>query len=80
MQITLEQFKTVEKAFALLPHGEEFNRLNAETQETITNAEIALIKVLQRYKKEKKHTAEVIAERRKTNKNYARGRKYANNN
>lgn len=75
MQITLKQFKTVEKALALLPNGEDFNRLDEETQMIIVDAEVSLVRVLQRYKKEKKHTAEVIAERRKTNKNYARGRK-----
>lgn len=72
MNITNSDFKAIEKALELLPHGEAFNDLSEDEQKTILTAEMIMIKLYRKKKANNKRVAEYIAEKRKTNKNYAR--------
>lgn len=72
MFLTKEEFKAIEKALMLLPNGEEFRKLNKEEQDIVVNANVTMINLLKKRKKNNKKTAEYIAEKRKENKNYAR--------
>ena len=76
MQIKKDEYEAIENALMLLPQGEWFKRLNEETQTIIINADIALVEILKRKKRSNKKTAEYIAERRKTDKNYARKKEH----
>lgn len=78
MQIKKDEFEAIENALMLLPCGEWFKRLNDETQTIIINADVAMVNILKRKKKSNKKTAEYIAERRKTDKNYARKKEHNN--
>lgn len=69
-----EEFNTIVKALELLPHGEEFEKLNKENQDIIVNADSTMIGLLKKKKANNKKVAEYIAEKRKTNKNYARSK------
>lgn len=72
MNITNSDYKAIERALRLLPQGEEFNALPENEQKTILNAELIMIKLYKKRKANNKRAAEYIAEKRKTNKNYAR--------
>ncbi len=72
MNLTNNDFLAIEKALALLPHGEDFNNLTKETQEIIIKADQVMINLYKKKKANNKRTADYIAEKRKTNKNYAR--------
>lgn len=72
MNITNSDYEALKKAVEMLPHGEAFNMLSDEAQQTIVNADTILIKLLKKKKNDNKRTAAYIAEKRKTNKNYAR--------
>ena len=76
MQIKKDEYEAIENALMLLPQGEWFKRLNEETQTIIINADIAMVEILKRKKRSNKKTAEYIAERRKTDKNYARKKEH----
>ena len=75
MNMTNADFKAIEKALMLLPNGEEFRKLDKETQDIITDAEVAMVKLCRKRRLAREKTAAYIAEKRKTNKNYARSRK-----
>ena len=75
MQLTLEQYNAICKAIELLPKGKRFNALPEEKQYIISKADTELLNIYNRYKKEKRRTADYIAEKRKTDKNYARPKK-----
>lgn len=72
MYITNEDYAALEAAIHLLPEGEAFNKLDIETQTIITKADMTLIKLLRKQKQSNQKTAAYIAEKRKSNKNYAR--------
>lgn len=72
MNITNSDFEAIEKALKLLPHGEAFNALSDDEQKTIIDAEMTMIMLYRKKKANNKRVAEYIAEKRKTNKNYAR--------
>lgn len=72
MNITNRDFEILQKAIALLPHGEDFKNLNPDVQETIVNADMVLMELLRKKSMNNKRTALYIAEKRKSNKNYAR--------
>jgi hypothetical protein len=72
--LTKEEFKAIEKALMLLPNGEEFRKLNKEEQDIIVNANVTMINLLKKRKKNNKKTAEYIAEKRKKDSNYARSK------
>lgn len=72
MFITNDDFKAIEKALALLPEGAEFEMLDAETQEIIVKADSVMLELINKKKADNSRTARYIAEKRKTNKNYAR--------
>ena len=72
MNITNSDYEALKKAVEMLPHGEAFKMLSVEAQQTIINADTVLIKLLKKKKNDNKRVAAYIAEKRKTNKNYAR--------
>ena len=72
MFITNKDFETIKKALELLPHGEDFNGLSKEKQDIIVNADATMVSLLKKKEKDNKRTAEYVADKRKTNKNYAR--------
>lgn len=72
MNITNKEFEAIEKALELLPHGKTFIGLNEETQNIILNADKAMLNLMKKKEKDNKRTAKYIAEKRKTNPNYAR--------
>lgn len=75
MNMTNEQFEAIEKALRLLPQGDAFNALSPDEQATIVNADKAMVDLLKKRKRNNKRTAEYIAEKRKSDPNYARSRK-----
>ena len=72
MYLTNEEFNAIKKALELLPHGEEFNNLDKGNQNIIVNADTTMINLLKKKKANNKKVAEYIADKRKSNKNYAR--------
>lgn len=72
MFITNKDFEIIKKALELLPHGEDFNGLSKEKQDIIVNADTTMVNLLKKKEKDNKRTAEYVADKRKTNKNYAR--------
>ena len=75
MIITNADFEILEKAIMLLPKGAEFEALSTSDQLKIVDADMVLCRLIKKKKEQNKRTAEYIAERRKTDKNYARSRK-----
>lgn len=72
MNLTNEQFKAIEDALALLPQDDAFNILPTEMREIIHKADLVLMELRKKKKRDNKRTAEYIAQKRKENKNYAR--------
>lgn len=72
MNITNSDFEAIKKALELLPRGEAFKTLSDDEQKTIVSAETVMIKLYKKKKTDNKRTAEYIAKKRKTSKNYAR--------
>ena len=72
MYITRNDFNTLKKAVELLPHEAQFNNLTEDQRNIIIKADAVLIELLKKRKKDNKRQAAYIAEKRKTNKNYAR--------
>ena len=72
MNITNSDYEALKKAVEMLPHGEAFNMLSGEAQQTIVNADTVLLKLLKKKKNDNKRTVAYIAKKRETNKNYAR--------
>ena len=75
MYLTNEEFEAIEKALKLLPHGNVFVGLSEEKQDIIINADKVMVNLLKKKKANNKKVAEYIAEKRKSNKNYARSKK-----
>lgn len=72
MYMTNKQFDAIEKALKLLPCDEEFNKLSSEDKNIIFEADLVMSQLLKKKKKDNERTAKYVAEKRKTNKNYAR--------
>lgn len=72
MYLTNEEFNAIKKALELLPHGEEFNNLSRENQDIIVNADKTMVGLLKKKKANNEKVSKYIADKRKTNKNYAR--------
>lgn len=72
MNMTNADFNKIEKALNLLPHGEQFLALPEDTQKTIIDAQVVLVRICRKKKASNEKTAKYIAEKRKKNKNYAR--------
>ena len=72
MNITNKDFEVIKKALELLPTGEEFNKLSKEYQDIIVNADTVMVNLLKKKKANNERTSKYIAEKRKTDKNYAR--------
>ena len=75
MNMTNADFKAIEKALNLLPSGEELQKQDKETQDTIIDAYVVMLKLCKKRRQANARTAAYIAEKRKDNKNYARSRK-----
>lgn len=75
MYLTNEEFNTIKRALELLPQGNSFIKLSKKKQDIIISADDTMVKLLQKQKANNKKTAQYIAEKRKTNKNYARSKK-----
>lgn len=74
MNIRVDEFNALQEAIMMLPVGDEFSKLPKEKQSVIINADTALCEIWSRHKKQNRKTADYIAEKRKTNKNYARSK------
>lgn len=72
MYLTNEEFDAIKKALELLPHGKAFAILKEEAQDIITSADAVMVGLLKKKKTNNKKVAEYIADKRKSNKNYAR--------
>lgn len=72
MYLTNKEFDTIEKALELLPRGNVFAGLSEEKQNIIVNADKVMVNLLKKKKANNKKVAEYIANKRKSNKNYAR--------
>ena len=75
MNITNKQYEALKAAIYLLPSGDAFTALHKEEQDTIVAAQVVLIDLYRKKKASNKKTADYIANKRKTDKNYARSRK-----
>lgn len=76
MYLTNEEFNAIKKALELLPHGNIFAGLSKEKQDIIINADTTMVKLLSKKRINNKKTSKYIAEKRKTNKDYARSKKH----
>jgi hypothetical protein len=75
LNITNKQYEALKAAIYLLPSGDAFTALPKEEQDTIVAAQVVLIDLYRKKKASNKKTADYIANKRKTDKNYARSRK-----
>jgi len=75
LNITNKQYEALKAAIYLLPFGDAFTALPKEEQDTIVAAQVVLIDLYRKKKVSNKKTADYIANKRKTDKNYARSRK-----
>ena len=71
MNITNKDFETIEKALMIFV-GDEFIRLKPEQQQLLIEADDVMINLAKKKKANNDRTSKYIAEKRKTNKNYAR--------
>lgn len=72
MNVTNADFKAIENALRILPHGKDFDKLDKDTQAIIVDADETMLKLYRKKKETNKRTLDYINEKRKTNKNYAR--------
>ena len=72
MFITNEEFDVIKKAMMLLPQGKEFEALPTELQDVIIIADVTMMNLLEKKKRDNKRISEYVACKRKVNKNYAR--------
>jgi hypothetical protein len=75
LNITNKQYEALKAAIYLLPSGDAFTALPKEEQDTIVAAQVVLVDLYRKKKASNKKTADYIANKRKTDKNYARSRK-----
>lgn len=72
MYLKKEEYETIKEVALLFPTGEDFEKLPEETRDTITRLDVLLSNLYKRQKASNAKTARYIAEKRKTNRNYAR--------
>lgn len=72
MYIKKWEYETLLKISALLPSGDVFEALPEADKAIITTYDALLVNLHKRQQESNRKTAEYIAEKRKTNKNYAR--------
>ena len=73
MYLTNSEFDAIKKALELLP---DMTELGEAEQNIVMNANKAIDSFLRKKTAINQRTAEYVAEKRKTNKNYARSKKY----
>ena len=74
--ITKDDFNKIEKALALYSSNpDKFKALSKEEQDIIIEADVVMVNLCKKRKRDNERTAEYIAEKRKTDKNYARSKK-----
>lgn len=66
------EYDRLERVRNILPQGIEYDALSKDEQDIITDFDCLLMELYKRKKECNRKTAEYIAKRRKTNKNYAR--------
>lgn len=71
MYITNNDLKTIEAALHVIT-PDIFKQLDIDDQYKVIKADETLIQLLKKRERDNKRTAQYIAEKRKTNKNYAR--------
>jgi len=74
MNMTNADFKAIEEALALLPQGEAFDALPKKDQDTIIQADIVMVNLLRKKKKDVARQVAYINNKRKQNPNYGRGK------
>lgn len=74
MNLTKKDFMAIEAALKLLPQGEAFKELCEDEQKIIVNAEVTMLNLLKKKRTNNERTKLYIAEKRKTDKNYARSK------
>ena len=72
MYLTIEDFRAIDKALMMLPSGNKFATLSKEEQDIIINAKVVMTNLLKKRKVSNKKTAKYIADKRKSNPDYAR--------
>lgn len=75
MNITNKQFEALEQVMQLLPHGDAFLTLTEEQRGIILQADMVLLELRRKQKRDNERTAKYIADKRKQDKNYARSKK-----
>ena len=75
MNITNKQFEALEKAVQMLPHGDLFLALEEKQRDIILQADMVLLELRKKQKRDNERTAKYIADKRKQDKNYARSKK-----
>ena len=75
MFVTKEEFKTIENLANVLCTVWDFVAMPKELQDAITAYDMTLMHLIKKKKASNKKTAEYIAEKRKSDKNYARSKK-----
>lgn len=74
MNMTNADFKAIEKALRLLPQGAAFDALSKEDQDTIIKADVVMVNLLRKKKKDVARQVAYINNKRKENPNYGRGK------
>jgi len=72
MNITKDQFKAIEDAYYILAACDGLHLLPDDSKATIVNLRSTLTELKAKKERDNARTAEYIAEKRKTNKDYAR--------
>ena len=72
MNVTNDDFNKIEKALQLLPEGDDLKKLPKAKQKIICEANKTMLKLIEKKEKLNEKTKNYIAEKRKTNKDYAR--------
>ena len=75
--IKVDEFEAIREALELLPMGDAFNALPKNQQDIICKADAVIVKLYRRKRDSNRKTAAYIAEKRKTDKNYARKKQAA---
>lgn len=79
MQVKVEEFNAINNARNILLTEEVMKALPEEKKQIIIEAEVAMLKILKRYKKDNERQKNYVADKRKIDKDFARSgydRKY----
>lgn len=74
MYLKTEEFKAIEKALKMLPHGKNFERLRQQNKDIIIEAETAMLHCLKRNKRSNERQRIYLSGKRAVDKDYGRGK------